>query len=51
MADHADLRRCVPRTDALHADLRLTKALRELGAVRVKEAVRTRVEAQAQRCT
>jgi hypothetical protein len=51
MADQPDIRRCVPRTDALHADLRLTKALRELGTVRVKEAVRTRVEAEAQRCT
>jgi hypothetical protein len=41
----------VPRTDAVLADLRLAKALRELGTVRVKEAVRTRVEAEAQRCT
>jgi hypothetical protein len=38
-------------TDAVLADLRPAKALREPGTVRVKEAVRTRVEAEAQRCT
>lgn len=51
MADQADIPRCMPRTDAVHADPGLAKALRGLGTVRVKEAVRTRVEAEAQRCT
>ena len=40
MADHAYIRRRVPRTDAVLADLRMARALRELGTVPFKEAVR-----------
>ena len=40
MADHADIRRRLPRTDPVLADLRMARALRELGTVPVKEAVR-----------
>jgi len=40
MADHADIRRRLPPTDAVLADLRLARALRELGTVPFKEAVR-----------
>ena len=40
MADDADIRRRLPRTDAVLADLRMASALRELGTVPFKEAVR-----------
>jgi len=40
MADDADIRRRLPPTDEVLADVRLARALRELGTVPFKEAVR-----------